>query len=234
MKKILCSLLLIFVVASLSGCKSGNDIIIDKPSNAINQALNLDALKEGTALNVDKDTSAPYYDVKVSKEISSSLFYQAIDINEYVLKGNASINVKPLAFNETFFDSTNSTLVELINILNDEKEGISKEDLGVELTDDDFSAYLVGNLTTTNNITIPTGVVSNEQDPIKLVVVYLPIYGIYTVSEKQFTNVFLMIPVYYAIVNESKVVDYAGSVKEYECELVEVSQNKWVLASENE
>ena len=81
MKKILCSLLLIFVIVSLTGCKSGKDIIIDEPSSAINQALNLTALKDGTALNVDKDTTAPYYDVKVSKEISSSLFYQSININ---------------------------------------------------------------------------------------------------------------------------------------------------------
>ena len=66
MKKILGSLLLIFVLVSFASCKGGDKIIVDTPSDAIANALNLADVKSGDALNVDKDTQQPYFDVRVS------------------------------------------------------------------------------------------------------------------------------------------------------------------------
>lgn len=234
MKKILGSLLLIFVLVSFASCKGGDKIIVDTPSDAIANALNLADVKSGDALNVDKDTQQPYFDVRVSKTISSSLFYQTINVNSYIEKEVDCINLKPLAFNQTFTQAANPTLVELINILNDKTEGISKEDLGVELLDDDYSGYLVGNMTPLNPVEIPEGIEQNPADQIQLVVVYLPIYGIYYYNADQYTNVYLMMPVYYAFTNTSKTKDYVGTVKNYQCVLEQVAQDVWVLPSKSE
>ena len=151
MKKILGSLLLIFVLVSFSSCKREAKIIFDTPSDEIAVALGLADVKNGKALNVDKDTSAAYYDVRVSNDLTGSLFYQTINVNEYV-SNDISFNLKPLIFNQNLANSANTTLAELINILNSETEGISKEDLGIDLVDDENSNYLVGNLTPANNI----------------------------------------------------------------------------------
>ena len=233
MKKILGSLLLIFVLVSFSSCKGEAKIIVDTPSDEITTALNLADVKNGKALNTDKDTSVAYYDVRVSNDIAGSLFYQTINVNEYV-SNKISFNLKPLAFNQTFANSANPTLAELINILNSETEGISKEDLGIDLVDDDNSNYLVGNLTPVNKIDFPSNIEANSADQIQLVVVYMPIYGVFYNSSKQYTNVFLMMPVYYAITNTSTVSNYTGIVKNYQCVLEEVAQNVWVLPSKSE
>ena len=233
MKKILGSLLLIFVLVSFSSCKREAKIIVDTPSDEITVALGLADVKNGKALNVDKDTSAAYYDVRVSNDLTGSLFYQTINVNEYV-SNDISFNLKPLIFNQYLANSANTTLAELINILNSETEGISKEDLGIDLVDDENSNYLVGNLTPVNNIEFPANIEANSADQVQLVVVYMPIYGVYYYSSKQYTNVFVMVPVYYAITNTSTVSNYVGSVKNYQCTLQEVAQNVWVLPSKSE
>ena len=232
MKKILGSLLLIFVLVGFTACKGGNAIVVDNPSDEISEALSLSDVKNGTALNVDKDTTAPYYDVKVSNDISSSLFYQTINVDTYLNGNQTSVNLKALAFNVDFTNSTNTTLIELIKILNDEKEGISKEDLGVDLLDDNNSDYLLGKITPTNNVAVPTGILSSSEE-VQLVVVYLPIYGVYYNSAENFTNVFLLVPVYYAFAETSNVSNYTGTIKNYQCVLTEVSQGAWVLPSKN-
>ena len=233
MKKILGSLLLIFVLVSFTGCKGGSSIVVDNPSDEISETLKLSEVKNGKALNVDKDTTAPYYDVKVSQTIGESLFYQIVDVDAYLGNEKTSINLKPLAFNVDFTNSANTTLIELIKILNDEKEGISKEDLGVELLDDEHSDYLLGKLNPVNNISIPSDIQSNSEDKVQLVVVYLPIYGIYYNSAENFTNIYLMVPVYYAFTTASNVTNYVGTMKNYKCVLTEVSQGNWVLPSKN-
>ena len=73
MKKILGSLLLIFVLVSFSSCKGEAKIIVDTPSDEITTALNLADVKNGKALNANRG-KAPYYDVKVSNDLTGSLF----------------------------------------------------------------------------------------------------------------------------------------------------------------
>ena len=234
MKKILGSLLLIFVLVSFTSCKRGEKVIVDNPSDEIATTLNLVEVKNGNALNTDKDTSSAYYDVRVNKDIASSLFYQVQDVNMYIEDKTKSFDLKPLAFNATFAVSTNTTLAELIDILNSDKYGIDKADLGVDLLDDDNSDYLVGKLTTKNSVSIPEGLVANSEDKVNLVVVYLPIYGIYYYNKDQYVNVFLMVPVYYAFANQSTVSNYTGTIKECNFQLTEIAQGIFVLPSKSE
>lgn len=233
MKKILVSLLLIFVLVGFVSCKSDNEPIKDTPSDEINAALNLGAVKNGRSLNTDKDTSVAYYDVRVSNDLTNSLFYQVVNVNEYI-NDSTTFNIKPLAFNQAFVNPANPTLVELINILNSETEGLTKEDLGVDLPVGENSNYLIGNLTPLNTIAVPSNLETNEEDEVKLVVVYMPIYGVYQNTTKDYQNVYLMIPVYYALTVQSSVSTYVGTVAEKKLELVEVAQDVWVLPSKSE
>ena len=234
MKKILGSLLLIFLLVSFTSCKKSEVTIVDNPSTEIATALNLEAVKNGKALNVNRG-KAPYYDVKVSNDLTGSLFYQTINVNSLVNEKTKSVNLKPLVFSEAFANPANATLAEFIKIMNDKTNGITKESLGITLVDDDYSNYLTGNLTATNEVKVPGGVKVDNVDQLQLVVVYAPVYGIYYNSEDYHINVYLMVPVYYAFANTSTVANYTGSIKnctEY-CQVVEVSQNVFVLPSKN-
>ena len=93
--------------------------------------------------------------------------------------------------------------------------------------------YLTGNLTAINEVNVPANLTATDADQLQLVVVYIPVYGIYYNSEKNHTNVYLMVPVYYAFTNTSTVSNYVGSLKNFQCELVEAAQNVWVLPSNN-
>ena len=232
MKKILGSLLLICLLFSFTSCKKKNETIVDNPSTEIVTSLGLEAVKNGTALNVNRG-KAPYYDVKVSNDLAGSLFYQTINVNSEITESTKSINLKPLAFTTTFADSTNATLAEFIKIMNDATNGITKEKLGVNLVDDDYSNYLTGNLTATNAVNVPAGVKVDNVDQLQLVVVYAPVYGIYYNSEEYHINVYLMVPVYYAVASTSNVSNYTGSIKNFHCELTEVTKGVWVLPSNN-
>ena len=235
MKKILVSLLLIFVLVGFVSCKSDNEPIKDSPSDGITADLNLGAVKNGKSLNTDKDTSKAYYDVRVSEDLTNSLFYHEVEINQYI-NSSSTINIKPLAFNQAFANSANTTLVELINILNSETEGLTKEDLGIDLPVGEYSNYLIGNLTPLNTIEVPSDLEADENDEVKLVVVYMPIYGVYQNTTKDYQNVYLMIPVYYAWAKTSSVSTYVGTVKNYslESKFVEIAQGVWVLPSKSE
>ena len=232
MKKILGSLLLICLLFSFTSCKKKNETIVDNPSTEIVTSLGLEAVKNGTALNVNRG-KAPYYDVKVSNDLAGSLLYQTINVNSEITESTKSINLKPLAFTTTFADSTNATLAEFIKIMNDATNGITKEKLGVNLVDDDYSNYLTGNLTATNAVNVPAGVKVDNVDQLQLVVVYAPVYGIYYNSEEYHINVYLMVPVYYAFASTSNVSNYTGSIKNFQCELTEVTKGVWVLPSNN-
>ena len=232
MKKILGSLLLIFLLVSFTSCGKKETSIADNPSTEIATALNLTDVKNGKALNANRG-KAPYYDVKVSNDLTGSLFYQTINVNSLIGEKTKSVNLKPLVFSESFADSTNATLAEFIKIMNDKTNGITKESLGIDLVDDDYSNYLTGNLTATNEVTIPAGVKADNVDQVQLVVVYAPVYGIYKNSEEYYIYVYLMMPVYYAFTNTSTVSNYTGSIKNFQCQVVEVSQNVWVLPSNN-
>ena len=232
MKKILGSLLLISLLFSFASCKSGNQTIVDNPSNEIVTSLGLDEVKNGTALNANRG-KAPYYDVKVSNDLTGSLFYQVVNINAEVNSSTRNVRLKPLAFTSTFADSTNTILAEFIKIMNDATNGITKEKLGVDLVDDDNSGYLTGKLTAVNEVNIPTGIETSSAEQLQLVVVYVPVYGIYYNSEEYHVNVYLLVPVYYAFTTTSNVANYTGSIKNYQCQLTEVSKDVWVLPSNN-
>ena len=227
MKKILGSLLLVFLLVSFTSCKNNKVTIMDNPSEEVATALNLTAVKEGKALNVNRG-KAPYYDVKVSNDVADSLFYQVINVD----KNAKNVNLKPIAFNTSFADSTNATLTEFVKIMNDETNGITKASLGVDLLDDDNSEFLTGKISAVNTVTVPQTLEANSDGKVQLVVVYIPVYGIYYNSDDYHINVFLMVPVYYAFANES-ISAYTGSIEEYKCELIEASQNVWVLPSKN-
>ena len=234
MKKIICSLLLIFLLVSFTSCKSDNVSIVDNPKTEILEALKLNDVKNGTELNANRG-KAPYYDVKISNDVKGSLFYQTINVNSEVSEKTKVLNLKPLVFSASFADPANATLAEFLTIMNDQTNGITKEKLGVSFADDDNSDYLVGKLTAENTISVPSNLTFDNADPVQLVVVYIPVYGIFVSGEDYNTNVYLMMPVYYAFATTSTVSNYiTEDIKNFQCdELVEAEQGVWVLPSNN-
>ena len=63
--------------------------------------------------------------------------------------------------------------------------------------------------------------------------IYAPVYGIYYNSEDYHINVYLLVPVYYAFTNASNVTNYVGTMKNYQCQLTELTKGIWVLPSNN-
>ena len=232
MKKILGSLLLIFLLVSFTSCKNKEATIVDNPSTEIVTALNLEDVKNGKALNANRG-NAPFYDVKVSNDLTGSLFYQTININSLIGENTQSVNLKPLAFSQTFVDPANTTLAEFVKLMNDKTNGITKESLGVTFVEDKYSECLAGKVSSKYEVSIPADIKANDADPVQIVVVYAPVYGIYKNSEEYYIYVYLMMPVYYAFTNASNVSYYTGTIKNYQCPTVEISQGVWVLPSNN-
>ncbi len=215
MKKIFYLLCFTFVILA-AGCSSKQEVqvIVDNPTEEINTALSLNDVKNGKSINTALKTDGAYHDVKVASNISSSLFYQTIALDDYVEERLKNVNLKVLLFNN--IDSSS-----FISELNNETYGLKEEQLGVSLKKDSYSGSLCGSLSVSKTLDIPNDYQKKDNDPTQLVVMYLPVYCIYNDGSTTYTKSFMFVPVYYAFTYQSQVSDYTSGVKNYKIELNE-------------
>lgn len=193
MKKLALVLMLLITVC-LTGCKSDKrEAIIDLPSTEISTALNLDSVKNGKSINSEIDKSGNFIDVKVAKDTEASLFYDIIELDEYLNKLFKGINLNVLLFN----NKVSGDVLRFVAELNNKDYGITAESIGKNFTVDDNSGVFFKNIATTKNVSLPKGYDTSEEKENAIVVVYLPVYCIYNENSTDYTKIFMLVPVYY-------------------------------------
>lgn len=202
------------MVLASCGKKTERPVIVDNPTEEISTALNLENVKNGKSINDKLNEKSAYYDVKLANDISSSLFYQTIELDAYLENRLKEINLKVLLFNE--IDST-----PFLSEMNNQEYGIKEEKVGVSFKKDNFSGSLYGSLSVSKSISIPEGYSKKENDSAQLVVVYLPTFCTYNDGSQNYIKSYIFVPVYYAYAYSSTVDDYTGSVKNFKVELTE-------------
>jgi hypothetical protein len=228
MKKI-AIIFMMLITISLSSCgdKAERQIIRDEPATEIKEALNLSLVEQGKNLNKDLDHNLAYTNVQIAEETKSSLFYQTIDLDEYMTERFKQINLNVLFFNGNFPSSDADSFIQEMNHAD---YGLSKEKIGYDFKiTENISNTLFGKLALSTVLTLPADYVKKENDAAKLVVMYLPTYCTYNDGTQDWTKVFLFVPVYYAFAYESTVATYTEDVKQYKIEL----DDKGLLPSKN-
>lgn len=220
MKKLL-MVLSIFMVIGLCSCSSGakREIVRDNPENNIKEALNLSSVSNGKSLNKDLDKSKAYYDVLVSEDLSSSIFYQTIDLDQYLTEHFKQININALFFT----GKVPTTDVQgFLGELNNKDYGLNEESVGVTFEKEDkVSSTLFNNLSLKYSVVLPENYSVKENDKTKLVVAYLPTYCIYNDGKEDYTKVYMFVPVYYAFTYQSEVANYTGDLLNYQLTLTD-------------
>lgn len=223
MKKFLCILAIIGII-TLSSCskKAAREVIIDNPADEVAEALALNDVKNGTSLNPDLDKKGAYADVKISNEVKNSLFYQTVDLDSYLEEKN---RLKDIYINEIAFSNRipYSDVQEFFKVMNHEEYGLTEEKLGVEFKEEEgISTSLVKDHKLSHQIAtnVPDGYEKKDGDASKLVVIYLPVYCVYDDGTQPYTNIFIMVPVYFAYAYESTVANYTYGIKNYQCDSV--------------
>lgn len=220
MKK-LAMVLSIFMVIVLCSCggKAKREIIRDNPSEEIKTALCLSDVENGVSINPNLDRTKAYSDVKVASDLKSSIFYQTIDLDEYISHRLKQIDVKVLYFNGK---APSNDVNDFLKVLNDKEYGLTEEKIGLTFNKTDkMSDVLFGKLSLRYSLSIPKDYAVKEKDPSKLVVAYLPIYGIYNDGTQDYTRVFILVPIFYAFTYDSTVSSYTAGMKYYQIVLTE-------------
>lgn len=211
----------IFMTVCLCSCssKATRETLRDNPSTELREALNLDAVQNGVSLNSNLDKSKAYTDVKIAANPEESVFYQTIDLNEYMDQLFKQINLKICFFNGKI---PASDVTSFIQEMNHKDYGITEEKVGISFAKtDNITGVLFERLSISYGITLPKDFEKKENDPAKLVVAYLPTYCTYNDGTQDYTKVFIFVPVYYAFVYESTIEDYTKDMKKYQLELTE-------------
>lgn len=209
----------IFMLIFLVGCSGGESsrtIIVDEPATEINEALKLDSVKNGVVLNSSVDKTIAYSQVYISSDAKSSLFYDVIELDDYLNDRFKSLSVKVLFFNSNI---PADDALSFIDVMNNEEYGLSESRVGHQFSSNGVSLF--GKLSLSQQANLPEEYEVKDNDPTNLVVVYLPTYCIYSDGNQIFTKVFLMIPVYYAYTYASEVNNYTSGLKKYQIELVD-------------
>ena len=194
MKKLALVLMLLLTIC-LTGCTSDKRVaIIDTPAADINTALNLDLVKSGKSINSEIDKSGNFYDVKVATDAKASLFYDVIDLDDYLNKSFKGINVNVLLFN----NKVGNDIINFIAEINNKNYGITEESIGFDFATDNNSGVFFKSVALSNNVKSPEGYDTSAEKENALVVVYLPVYCIYTENNTDYTKIFMLVPVYYS------------------------------------
>ncbi|MDE6407895.1 MAG: hypothetical protein K2K48_01940 [Anaeroplasmataceae bacterium] len=220
MKK-LAMVLSIFMVIVLCSCggKAKREIVRDNPAAEIKEALLLDDVANGTSLNKNLDRTKAYSDVKLAADAKASVFYQTIDLDEYMNNRLKQIDVKVLYFNGK---APSNDVTEFLKEMNNKEYGLTEEKIGISFNKTEkMSDTLFGKLSLKHSITIPKDYKLKDNDPSKLVVAYLPIYGIYNDGTQDYTRVFILVPIYYAFTYNSSLSSYTAGMKNYQITLTE-------------
>lgn len=207
-------ILVLFMCIALTSCgnKETRVAVSDNPEASINAALNLEELKNGVSLNSNLDkTQKSYVDVKVASNIKDSLFYDVIEIEEYLGEDFKGVNLNYLRFSNKIFSTD---IVNFFAELNNKDYGITEEKLGIDFTTDSNSGSLLGKLNTTNFASLPSEYDVDSEKVSAVAVVYLPVYCIYHEGSQDYTKAYLLVPVFYSytFVNNGVVEDanFAG------------------------
>ncbi|MDE7264347.1 MAG: hypothetical protein K2N64_06775 [Anaeroplasmataceae bacterium] len=214
MKKI-AMVLSIFMIVCLCSCasKPSREILRDNPSTEIREALHLDDVQNGVSLNSSLDKSKEYADVKIATNPSESLFYQTIDLDEYMGQRFKQINLKICFFNGRI---PTSDVTAFMQEMNHTEYGITEEKVGFSFEKtESITGLLFEKLSISYGISLPKGYEKKDNDPAKLVVAYLPTYCTYNDGTQDCTKVFIFVPVYYAFVYSSTLNDYTKGMKNY-------------------
>lgn len=218
----------IFMLIGLCSCSSGSkrSVIRDNPSDAMIEELRLNDVQNGKSLNTGLDRSKEYYDILVAEDTKSSLFYQTIDLDEYVSNRLKQIDLKVLYFNA---DIPTNDVVGFLKEMNSAEYGLNSTKLGIQFNEkENVSAALFTKLAITCSVKLPKDFEVKENDSIQLVVAYLPVYCIYNDGTQEYTKVFLVVPVYYAFTYQSTLSDYTSSMKEVQLNLVKPNEKEEV------
>ncbi|MDE7106327.1 MAG: hypothetical protein K2O22_04090 [Anaeroplasmataceae bacterium] len=220
MKK-LAMILSIFMVIALCSCsnKATREVIRDNPSNEIKTALSLDAVQNGKSLNPDLDRTKAFADVKIAADAKNTIFYQTIDLDEYMNDRFKQIQLKVLYFNGRI-PSTDADA--FLKEMNQTEYGLTEAKLGVNFTKtENMSSDLFGKLSLKYTLSLPKDFSVKENDTANLVVAYLPTYCIYNDGTQDYTRAFILVPIYYAFTYASSLNNYTSGLKNYPLELTE-------------
>lgn len=223
MKKFLCIFAIVGIIA-LSSCskKAAREVIIDNPADEIVAALSLNDVKNGKSLNENLDKKGAYADVKISSEPNQSLFYQTVDLDSYLEEKN---RLKDIYINELAFSNRipYSDVQEFFKVMNHEEYGLTEEKLGVDFKEEEgisFSLLKEHKLSHQITTNVPNDYDKKDADAAKLVIIYIPVYCVYDDGTQPYTNIFIMVPIYYAFAYESTVANHTYGVKNYQCDSV--------------
>lgn len=216
MKKLSFVFLLVLMLI-LTGCNNGGStrsVVRDNPSTLIMEDLSLKKVQEGKSLNASLDKSGSYSDVMLAETPKDSLFYQTIDMDDYLTDRFKELYLRVLYFNGNIpTDDANS----FINEMNNSTYGVNKDKLGYDfVVQEHTSETLFEHLSLSYRVNLPDGFEKKEDEAAKLVVVYLPTYCTYNDGTQDYTKVFLIVPVYYAFTYEASVKDYTKGIKNYQ------------------
>lgn len=220
MKKFL-MVLSIFMVIGLSSCSSGakREIIRDNPENSLKEALKLDSVSNGKSINKDVDKTKAYYDVLVAEDVSSTVFYQTIDLDEYINERLKQININTLYFTGKI---PTTDVTSFLGELNNKDYGLNDTNVGFSFKKTEgLSSTLYGNLSLKYSVVIPNGYNIKANDPTKLIVAYVPVYCIYNDGSQDYTKVYMLVPVYYAFTYSSESASYTSGLANYQLKLTE-------------
>ena len=217
MKKITCliTVLILILLTSCSGGGSERTYIHDDPEASLKEALALDSVQNGKVINTVTDKNMAYVEVFVAENASETLFYQTIDLDDYLDERFKQINLHILYFNGGI---PTSDADAFINTMNAEENGLASK---VGKTFNQKGVTLFNELAISKNTNLPENYEVVENDPTKLVVVYLPTYCVYSDGSQIYTRVFIMVPVYYAFTYASGVDEYVNGIKQYQIELID-------------
>ncbi|MCM1130371.1 MAG: hypothetical protein NC310_00685 [Roseburia sp.] len=211
----------IFMIIILCSCgnKAKREVVRDNPDTSIKEALLLDDVANGVSLNANLDRTKEFVDVKLLKDAKASVFYQTIDLDEYMNNRLKQIDVKILFFNgKTPSNDATSFLKEM----NDKDYGITEAMLGLNFKKEEkISDVFFGKLSIKQSLAIPKDYIVKENDPTKLVVAYLPTYCTYNDGTQDYTKVYIFVPIYYAFTYASSVNSYTSGMKNYTITLTE-------------
>lgn len=203
----------IFMLIGLSSCgtKAKREVIRDYPQKALAEALNLNQVQNGKSLHKDLDKSKAYSDVLIAENPKDTLFYQTIELDEYMNDRFKQINLKILYFNDQI-PSTDAA--SFMTEMNHKEYGITEDFIGHTFkSTEGYSETLFGKLSLAYGVKLPKEYSSKEEDKATLVVAYLPTYCIYNDGTQDYTKVFIFVPVYYAFTYESSVKEYTEGIK---------------------
>lgn len=211
----------IFMIVVLCSCGGGSkrELVRDNPAQDIKTALNLSEVENGVSLDSDLDRTKAFSDVKVASDLKSSVFYQTIDLDEYLTHRLKQVDIKVLYFNGKI---PSVDISNFLKVMNDKEYGLTEEKLGVIFNKTEkTSDSLFGKLSLKYSLSLPKDYVLKENDTTKLVVAYLPTYCVYNDGKEDYTKVFVFVPIYYAFTYSSSVDSYTQNMKNYQITLTE-------------